>query len=192
MNVNVTELLKKKLVIYGLITVGLLLACLLFIYLPLQSKNNQLKAELMSFQKEIRQIESMKGPGQTVEEAIRQLEDEYRGIFARFPTKEEEALKHLAELAKQANIEVVSVKSQPRAPLLSEAHQKVQAEGKTFQTIAISMEVKGLFKDAVRYLESVKETLPAYSSVETLKIKKTVPGNPSLSVVIDLMIYVLS
>ena len=183
---------QKKIIIVSVAAVMIVALLGLFVYLPAVRKISLLKSELSGIEGQIEQIESNVGQGHSIAEGIEALNNKYRALVAKFPVKEEEALGLLSEFAKKCNITVVAIKSQPRVEFLDVKDQKVEVEGKVGQILPVSIEVKSNYTDLGKYLEMLGESLPAYVTVEELKIYKESGGSPDLKVTMELNLYLLA
>ncbi len=177
------------------ITVIILLALFiawLVVYIPAQDNVSQLKRELAGVENQIHQIEALVEKGKTIDEGIRIFQERYQQLTAKFPPREEEGLKVLADFARKQNIEVVSTDSQGKAPCRGENQQEIEAEGKKCQVLLISMEMRGSYRDLVQYLETIKKELPVFITVERLSIARDGYGPTRLRVILSLNLYLLS
>ena len=75
---------------------------------------------------------------------------------------------------------------------LDENNQKVEIEEKTCELVPVTIEMKCFYKDLVKYIETLKKSLPAFISIERLRINKDKSGIPRLNIVLDLNLYLLS
>lgn len=169
----------------------LFLAFWLLFYLPAKSKMSRLKADLLLVQSQIRQIEVTATEGKSLEEGIKLLTERYRQAEERFPKKEEDSLRTLSNLARKLNITITSTRLQPKVLLLNENQQKMELEGRNCYKFVVTIEMKSAFKDLVRYMELLKESLPAYFTIDRLKIDKASAEAPFLNVALDVSLYLL-
>ena len=171
---------------------GIVFIFWLIISIPLNQLKHSLKAELMGLEDQIQQIEAMGDQDKTKEEKVRILREKYQLLGNKFPEKEEESLGLLSSYAQELQIEVISIKSQPKKVFLDVNHKKVEAGGKSCQEIPVTIEMKGTYQASVQYIEMLREVLPAYVVVEKIKMHKD-PLEPSrLDVHLDLNLYLLS
>ncbi len=163
-----------------------------FLYLPSIKVVKELKSELNGIQDQIRQIEGkVTGDGKT-KQGIRELELRAQWVNSKFPEKEEKALRMLSDLAKEFKIDVLSIRSQPKVDFLDEDAQKVEIEGRVCQKFLVSIEIKAIYGDLVEYVDNLKESLPAYITIERMRIRKETSGARQLSITLDLNLYLLS
>ena len=165
----------------------------IIIWQPLQKEETLLKTELTDIQNKIQRIEiSTDQKNKTKEEIINVFKKKYGHIDEKFPPTEEESLNLLSVYAQELNLEVISVRSLPKKPFVDQDQQKVGSGAKFCQEISVSMELKGSHQGLVQYLETIKELLPAYVTVERLKIHKDIPAEPKLNIQLELNLYLLS
>lgn len=174
--------------------VGILLFLIVgfLIYFRLEGKVHHLRHETLDLQKNIKEVEVLLANGMTPEEGVRLLTEEYEKLNSKFPTQEEEALKLLSEFARRLNVDIVSVKAQPKTDFV-DAHQKeIVIEGRKCQEVTVSLDMKSSYKDLLKYIETLKVSLPAFFRIERLKATKETSGQLKLNVVLELKLYLLS
>lgn len=168
----------------------------IFIYIPRYSHLSHLKFEFKETEHRIQQIEKVFSAQKDISEGIAQLKKQSQQINAKFPSKEEESLKMFSDFARKMNIEVTSVESQHKIPFLNQNQQKVQIDGQTCQSVFVSIDMKGSYKDFVRYLEVLKSALPAYVNFEKVQIRKNAEAATSgaqiLNIRLELNLFLLS
>jgi|SRR3989338_400016 len=183
---------QRKIIIVTAAAVAVVVLLSLFVYLPAVRKISLLKGEHSGIQDQIEQIEAIVSQGHSIAEGIEALKNKYRVLDAKFPVKEEEALGLLSEFARKCNITIVAIKSQPKVEFLDTKGQKAGIEGKICQILPVSIEAKSNYNDLGKYIEMLGESLPAYATVEKVKIYKESGGIPSLRVTIELNLYLLT
>ncbi len=164
------------------------------LYLPRLSYMNRLKAEWAKAEGKIHQLESLV-TREDVGAGIIRLKKQLQLLDVKFPSKEEKSLKLLSDIARKVNLEVISVVSQPKVDVLDDVQQKIISDGKICQSISVSMEIRGSYKDFVKYIETLKLVLPAYVSFERLQLVRapdTVPGAQLLNIQFNLNLFLLS
>lgn len=183
---------QKKIIIISLVVVLAFLFFLLFIYLPTKNTVLKIKSELFDKERQIQEIETMLGDAKSLDEGIRLLKERHQRINKKFPQKEEEGIKILSDFARKLNIQILSIEPKPKQEFLDENNNKVTIEGMTCQSLLVSIEMSCLYKDLVRYIQVLKESLPAFFTIETLKINKDKSGTLRLNVKFDINLYILS
>ena len=173
-------------IIAGFVVLGFL------VYSPIKGKVSGLRGDLTNIDSQIKQIETTVDPHRTVEEERKILEERCAKLNSKFPAKEEESLRMLSDFARKMNISVLSTRSQPKTSFLDADKQKVEISGKICQKILVTMEMKGSYKDFLKYLETLKESLPAYLTIERLRMSKDSSGMPVLNINLDINLYLLS
>ena len=163
-----------------------------FVQAPRSAKLKYLAAQLRSLQEQIQQIESVVAQGRTLQEGVKLFQQSRKNIDSKFPAKEEEGLKGLSDLEHRFDMEITSFKSTPRALFLLPNHEKVEIEGKACHVVYVSVEMKGTYGQLIQYIQSLKESLPAYVSVEKLRIIRDGTSSDRLSIFIDFNLYLLS
>ena len=162
------------------------------LYTPIKGGVGRLKKDLTDIDSQIKQIEKVVDRHRTIDEEMKSLEERYAQISSKFPSKEEEALGMLSDFARKLDLSVLSVRSQPKMPFVDADKQKAEIDGKTCQKFLVTLEIKGSYKDFLAYLETIKELLPAYLTVERLQISKDLSGSPGLNINVDFNLYLLS
>ena len=150
-----------------------------------------LRAELTREEVQVRQIEEVMGNNKSDEEGMRIFEERYRAINAKFPQVAEDAIRELSELARKHNIELHAIRPQPVQPFLDEENKAAGVTGFTCKLLPVSMEMTCSFLDLVRYIRLIKEAVPAFITVERLRITKDDTVAMKLRVYMENNIYLL-
>ncbi len=161
-----------------------------FIYLPSSNRVAQIKKELSTVESQISEIEATISQSKSMDEGISLLRERFRELNNKFPPKEQEAIKAISGLARKLNIEIISIRPQPKKDFFDENNNNVEIDGKTCQSIFVSIEMSCFYKDLVRYIHSLKEDLPAFVSIQNLLVNKS--GTSKLNVILDINLYLLS
>lgn len=183
---------QKKIVIVSLSVLFIFLLFWVFLFLPASKQITTLKNELNSTGKQIQGIEILLAGSQSRDEAIRLLKQKQQYLSNKFPQKEEESLRLIPEIARKMNIIVISVQPGSKTELLNEAGKQIVIENKAVNYLLITLEVNCYFKDLVKYLLELKATLPAFTSVNSLEIKKEDPLTGKIRANIELNLYLLN
>lgn len=152
----------------------------------------KIKSELFNKEKQIQDIETTIGKDKTLEKGIELLQVSRRRLNNKFPPKEEGGLEMLSDFAKKLNIEFISIEPKPKQAFLDENGSKVELEGKSCQGVLVAIEIKCLYKELVKYIQLLKESLPAFVTIETLRVNKDKSGMPKLNVILNLNLYILA
>ena len=177
---------QKKIITVASIVMLVFLIAVFFIYVPEVKKLGQLKGELLNIQNQIQKIQKL------AEGGIELLREKSRQIDSKFPDSEKEGLSLISDFARKSNIEIISTNAKPKTPFAEEDKEKEEIEGKSCQVVSIAMEMKGDYKDLVRYIETLKESLPAYVTVERLSTHSDTQGSSLLTISLELKLYLLS
>ena len=189
--INLSE---QKIIVMALVVGAGFILLWAFIYLPRLASLNELRAKWGKAEGKIHQLESLVAQGD-LSEGIMQLKNQLQQLEAKFPSKEEQGLRLLSDFARKMNLEVLSVTSQPKVEFVDPSRQKIQVEGKTCQSISVSMDIKGGYKDFVKYIEALKASLPAYVSFERVQMNRasdTTAGMQLLNIKLELNVFLLS
>lgn len=181
-----------KVLITAALVAGVFAAFYFFIQTPRSSHLRHLQTEFYDKQSQIQQIENVVAQGYALEEGIKLFQKNRKNIDSKFPAKEEEGLKGISDFARHFNMEVTSLKSSSRIPFLFLNQEKVEIDGKTCYQVYAAVEMKGSYEHLVQYLAALKESLPAYISIEKLRIMRDSSGADKLSIFIDFNLYLLS
>lgn len=163
-----------------------------FFHLPGQNTLSRVKSESLKIEAQIQGIEAMIGKGESMAAGMQFLIERYQELNNQFPQKEEESIRMLSRLSRELNIKLISLKPQPKVVFLDQNKQAVEIEGKTCQKVYVSLEMKCFYKDLVKYITSLKRDLPAFVTVEKLRISKSTSATPRLNVILDINLYFLS
>lgn len=150
------------------------------------------KRDLIAAERRLKEIEEIMSPVGSVHLARLALEARARKLNDAFPKDESDTLRSLAETAQRLHIELESIRPQPQTVLTEEGGLAVSIEGRQSRTVRVSVEMKCAYKDLVRYIHELKETIPAFTSVDRVSIDKDVSEQARLHVVLDITVYLLS
>lgn len=182
---------QKNIILTIIIIVAVSLLFLLFVYYPAKKTVSSIKQEIFDVNSQIQEIEAIVVKSKTRQEGIRLLEQKYHELNAKFPRKEEETLKMLADSALAANMEIISIRPEAKTPLLDAGSHAVEIDGKACQKVFVSIELEGGYQNLVKYLESLKKTLPAFINIEKLRVVKNSTETVKVSVTLEVSFYLL-
>lgn len=151
-----------------------------------------MKAQLYSAEKEIAEIESIISESKSMDTGINLLQEEYRVLNRKFPQAEEDALKALSETARTLKIELVSVRSQPKAALLDAENKGLIMDNLACQKVACSIEMRCAYKELAKYLSLLRESVPAFLVIDGLKVIKDDAGASRLNIIINISAYIFT
>jgi Tfp pilus assembly protein PilO len=157
-------------------------------YVPTQKGIDRLKAELEETEGQIRQIEAMIAQGKGMGEGIQLMEGQYQQLMLKFPSKEEGALIAFFDLAFKVNVEIITIRTQPKRL----CRQQVTTEGKSCYELPVSFELRGGFGALIAYIELLKGSLPAFITFEKINISPGKSGTSELSISLEIQLYLLA
>ncbi len=182
---------QKRILILFAGTVLILLAVWSLVFLSVKGALARIKKDLVDVNSQIKQIETDVDPGKDIDEVNSALEKRFRQLESKFSKKEEGALRLLSDFARKFNIGIVYIRSQPKVFFLDSNKQKVTLEDMSCYQFLISLEIKSTYKDLLKYIETIKESLPAFVVIERIRISKDPYGTPVSNINIDLNLYLL-
>ena len=184
--------IKEHVLIVVLGVAGILGVSLTVTYFLAAKHIDSLRTELSGIENQIQQTE-VSDVSEPLGQRMNSLEEKSLELDSKFPAKEEEALRFLSDFAKKSAMDVISSQFQSRKDFLQPPeNKKIEAAGKTCQSFLLTMEMKGSYKDFLEYLASLKKSLPAYMTVERLKMIKDPSGAFQLNITVDLNLYLLT
>jgi len=183
--------LQKKVVTIAAVFSAAFLVFLSIMYIPGRNKINALKVELAEVHSKIRKIESLIDEGVSINEGVAAMSQRYQELSRKFPQKEEESLVVLSNVAKELGVEVVSIRAQPKMVYLDKDSQEIEIDDSICHKVSVTMQLKGRYKDIVRYLEKVKSDMSAFSTIDSMSIVKYAIGEATLNIKADFTIYLL-
>ena len=183
---------QEKTILAALIIALIFLAVWFFVYLPERNRLHQLKEQLSAVEHQIRQVQGTADTNKAIEERIKTLQARHQFMESKFPAQEYAALRLLSDFARKVNMDILSIRSEPKEIFLDEAQQKIDVEGRVGQKLPVSVELKCRYQDMLTYLEMLEDFLPAYVTVEGLRIRKNEDESFKLDMTLNLNLYVLS
>lgn len=172
-------------------TVLILSAVWILVFLSVKGALAKIKRDLADVNSQIEQIETDVDPGKNIDEVNSALEKRFRQLDSKFSKKEEEALRLLSDFARKFNVGIVYIRSQPKVFFLDFSQQKVTLEDMSCYQFLISLEIKSSYKDLLKYIETIQESLPAFVVIEKIRISKDPYGTPVSNINLDLNLYLL-
>lgn len=177
---------QKKIYMAATIIAVALAAFWFLLYLPKEKELKALVAQFKNLRNQIQKIETI-----VAARNESQLKRTARKEF-RFAEKEKEGWGMLSDLAARYDLKTSSIRSEPKVPFVDENMQKIDIDGKICQKIKVVIEMKGQYKDLIRYLAKLKEALSTYVTIERLQIRPDDPQEKTLNISLDLYLYFLS
>lgn len=179
-------------ILAALIVAGVFVLFGSFVIRPRLKHLENVKSQFRNTQQQIEEVESRLTAGRTLEQYISALYKEAQALDQAFPAREDETIGKISDIARESNVEILSVKSQLKKQYFDNDQQEVAVQGKKCHTVAVSMQLRGSYKDVIIYFEALKRSLPAYFTVEKLDIQKSGPTPPLLNVLFEINLYLLS
>lgn len=180
------------------ILIGIALGLLAFLivwatfYRPMHNKVRVLKSEVVDAEQLVRQIEANIGTSVFQEEGFRQIKEKFDLLKKRFPSKEEDGIKTIYALARKIDIEVISLQPASKENCADESGHPVSVDGRVCTKVPLLVEIKGAYKDVIRFLEGLEDSSSLFASVESVKVGKGEAGTAKVLVSLTLNLYLLS
>lgn len=183
---------QKQILLFTTGALAVFAVFLLVIYFPTQSKLKRLQADLQEVDGLIQQIEGMLGEGTSMQEGIRSLEERFKTLDSKMPEREEEGLRLLSDLARKAELHVLSIKSNRKTVFLYGDKEELVVDGKKCHRVFVSMSMEGDYTHLLDYFQMLQKELPVYFTVEKLDLHKGTVGPKRLDINLNLSLYLLS
>ncbi|MFC1703885.1 type 4a pilus biogenesis protein PilO [Candidatus Omnitrophota bacterium] len=183
---------QKKVFTVAAVLIVVFMLFVIFMYLPYVQSVKRSKAQLVTLEGLISKIEQLGGKNIPLHVGIEAFQQKLQELDSKFPDKEEESLTNISRFARESNIEIASLKPQPKSVVLDESRQEVQLGGKVFRKVAVMLQLKCSYKNLVQFIEKLEQGLPALVSIERIDITKSSSGDTPLEVSLDLIVYLLS
>jgi len=187
--INITKD-QKRIIIISSAGLFVFLFLWVLLYFPSLKKIKSLKSQFISTQQQIQAIEKLLAGPKGRDEALVLLRERQQYLNTKFPQKEEEALRFIPELARKLNIEVISLYPGLKTEFL-ESGSRVLIDGKMLNYMPITMEVRCYYKDLVKYLSDLEESLPAFITVVSLNLQKENQVIGKIRANLELNLYLL-
>ena len=142
-----------------------------FIYLPSKERIENLETEFNEIYGHVERIEDIILKAKTVDEGMLLLQQKDEAVGSKFPDEEESCLKMLSSLARQSKINITSLNPSEKTPFLGEDGKPIVIFGKVCQKVSVSLNIKSSYADFLKYIEILKESLPAHFTVEKLTMR---------------------
>lgn len=181
---------QKKILIITSIIIGLFLIFYIFIYLPAKNTVELLKAELLQIEDEINTTKTIIGKDKPLESGLSVMQKQLEELDRRFPDSEEETLQMISNLAYKSEVNITSIKPQPKSLFLDKNGNMVRIGDKLCHKMPISMAVRSTYKKLGKFLEALRQNIPHLLTVEKLRIAKD-SGQDGLRADINLTMYLL-
>ena len=160
---------QKNILIELLIFVICIIIVFFFLYLPRSFKAGSVRDSLDKYSQEIKQIKSAAGEGLGPEETKKILAKKLEVLELKFPSKEEEIIKRISQVADDLNIEVLSIS--PGGKTALKDFPKI--EGKECYVLPIVVEMNCEFIKIVNYINELTDNFPSLLTVEGLTLSQS-------------------
>ena len=167
----------------------LFLGLTLGFYLPAYKELRSVKSGLSNLEAEIDRIELMVGKNRDIKQGLRELQDKITLFYHRFPEKEEQGVKALANTARNNNLEIVSTRIGAKHKSADKKNKALKFEGKECSLTPVTIQLKGRFQDVVGYLKELAASPDYFVTVERLGLERVDPAEGTLNISIDLNLY---
>ncbi len=184
---------QKKIIIATTVVVIAFIVFWLFIYAPAKRRMVGLKAQLQAKEQEVKDIQMMAAQGGTLEESITLLNKRFVNLEDKFPAKEEEALRKISDFARQLRIDIISIQPESKHPVSFKQEGPLGIDQRVCQSIFIAIDLRCSYGELVRYIELLRQELPALITVEKLAItRERARESRRLKVDLGFNLYLLS
>lgn len=178
----------KNKIITICVIVSVILTVWFLMYMPYKKESAKIKAELVQINKQAGEIEERIGRAK----AMRLVREKREALYSAFPSREEEGLRILFDLAKILNISIVSVEPKPKEVFRDSDNNKITKGKKTCRKVFISLRIKCSYADLVKYIQTLKNALSGFITFERITIEKEKGKRSQLKVTLDINLYILS
>lgn len=183
---------QKKIVTTSSIVVAAFLFFLIIVYLPSHKAVKNVKAELSYIESEIGEIGDTIGKDQPQYLGIELVQSKFAKLSSKFPQKEEDSLQVITNIARKLNIGIVALEPERKKVFTTNSGKELELDGKIIQVVYIDIRMKSFYRDLAKYIEALKEDLPAFMTVEDIKISKGISDTAKLDVRLKIGIYLSS
>jgi len=164
----------------------------LFLFMPAHKQVAALKNELILADQQIQSIELLLAGAQSQDQVVRLLKEKQRYLSNKFPQKEEEGLRLIPELARKMDIDIISLLPGTRTELLDASNKQIAIENRAVSYLPVTLELSCYFKDLVKYAIELRTTFPAFTSINSLDIKREGQTSGKIRANIKFNLYLLN
>ena len=182
---------RKKQIIFWSVA-GIVLAASLLYFFSILQNYQKAEAEWKRLDRQSQEVERGLEPGKTIETSMQKLDEQLVSLQARFPTREEESLGKLSDLAGEIPVSIVTIKTQPKSEFFNVDQKQLQSNGKSLRQVPVTVELRGSYYEVVKYLELLREKMPAHIAVQKLRMTRDSSVPNKLIVDMDLILFLLS
>ena len=158
-------------------------------YFPAYKKLRAVKSALSGIEAEIDRVELMAGKNRDIKQGLRELQDQIAFFHHRFPEKEEQAVKSLANTARNNNLEIVSTRIGAKRQSSDKKNKALKFGDKECSLIPVTVQLKGRFQDLVPYIQELAASPQYFVTVERLGLDRADAVEGTLMISIELKLY---
>ncbi|MFA5260847.1 MAG: hypothetical protein WC450_06435 [Candidatus Omnitrophota bacterium] len=159
------------------------------VYFPAYRAVRAVKSEFKGVETEIDRIELMVGKNRNIKQGLRELQDQIALFRHRFPEKEEQGVKALANTARNNNLEIVSTRIGIKRKSTDNKNKALKFEERDCSFIPVTGQFKGRFQDVVGYFQELESSPDYFVTVERLGLDRVDVTEGILSISIELKLY---
>ena len=167
----------------------LFLGVLLGVYVPAYRELRAVKSELKAVEMEIDRVELMAGKNRNIQQGLRELQDEVALFRHRFPEKEDQGVRAVANAARNHNLEIVSTRIGIKRKSTDNKNRALKFGAAECGYISVTGQLKGRFQDLVGYFEELGSSPEYFVTVERLGLDRVDATEGILSISIELKLY---
>lgn len=177
---------QQKILTIAIIGFGIIAILWIFIYIPQRKQLRALQQELSTIEDRIKSITPSSSQGELAF-AVADLQKNLKQSQDLFITNERQLITVLSNAATHKNVNVTSIKPQPKTPL-----QGVDAaEGYACQEVPMSLTLTGEYRNIGEYIQALDHEVPIIITVRRLSIAGKGEGTYVLDAMLDVSAYLL-
>ncbi len=161
------------------------------LYSPSYNELKSVKEDSKAINEEIDRIELLVGKNRDIKQGLRDFQEQIRQFHLRFPEKEEQGLKALADTARKNQLDIISTRIGSKRKSTDKKNKALTFSGRTCSLTPVAIQLKGRFQDCVTYLEDLTRDPAYFVTVERLNLDRADAVSGILSITIDLNLYLL-
>lgn len=162
-----------------------------FVYAPSRMQLEGIREEIVATEHKLAQVAAITRDAKNLNEGMQMLEKQYQALEGMFPAKEEEALRVVSLLAKEANIAVSSLRPQSREVFIGMDGEPAALEGKACQKMPVSLAMTCTYQELLNFVSALGAQSRAYTTIEGLRITRP-PEGKRLDITMELNVYLLA
>jgi Tfp pilus assembly protein PilO len=183
---------QEKILIVGGVILAALFIAWFFIYHPSKKMIHFLRGELAKVEGQIKQTDEILSQGKALEEKILLFEDIEKVMEKQVPRQEEEGIKLLSDYAHKRDLGIASIRSEAKTPLLDHTGQTFVIGGRHCHKLSVAMEMSGRYENLIGYLLDLKEFIPSFFTLDTIRIQQADVSKSELMFSLNISLYLLN